>query len=64
MQLSNREKQLIWRSLCESEEIEKKRIAGISSECKKFNEKAKEKMIKTGRERLKEIKEIKEKMWN
>lgn len=63
MNLSSNEKQLIWRGLCDSEELERNRITYHSNNGNKFNDKAREKMINTSKNRLKEIEKLKEKVW-
>lgn len=63
MKLTDREKQLIWRGLCVSEELERDRIVYYTSKDTKFNRQAKEKMINTSKNRLNEIEALKEKWW-
>lgn len=63
MNLTKREKQLIWRGLCDSEKTERTRLTNLTSGKNKvgFNTQAQRKMINTSTKRLEEITELKDK---
>lgn len=67
MELNAKEKQLLWRGLCCSEELESDRISyhkNPKNDNDRFSRKAKDKMIITGDDRLKEIKKLKDRLWS
>lgn len=60
MNINNRDKQLIWRALCTSELEESKRLWNLR---KGPYSKANESMIEKGEKRVKDIRNLKSRLW-
>lgn len=61
-QLTIREKQLIWRAICQSGELERDRLSNLAKKAQQHNDRAVKNMTENGQTRIEEIEALKKKL--